>query len=92
MRKNKKCFNQNPLFGGPKYENENLVKYEVERSSTMSKNSLNSTVEDPIPVLGKKERQRTKRLYINRYANRSDLTLDWSENVNIKGYQHPLGK
>ena len=40
--KNMKIPNKNPLFGGPKYDNKNLIDYEKERSKNTSKSRLNS--------------------------------------------------
>ena len=102
QRKNLKFFNKNPIFGGPKYGNEVLKKYEEERNSSLSKNSVSSTQEEPIPIKTKFEdngpkigvqqsRVKTKRFYVNRYANLSDFNLDWAENLG-RNYQHPLGK
>mmetsp|Transcript_29604 Transcript_29604/g.26195 ORF Transcript_29604/g.26195 Transcript_29604/m.26195 type:complete len:106 (+) Transcript_29604:462-779(+) len=91
-QKHIKIFNKNPLFGGPKYNNQKLVEHELERSLTLSKKVKNSVIEDPVVNNKFNTRQRTKRLFLNRYANRSDFTLDWNQNVSTKGYQHPLGK
>lgn len=39
----------------------------------------------------KDERFKTRRHFQNRYANKSNLNMDWKENIEYKGYRHPLG-
>jgi hypothetical protein len=92
--KNIKSFAKNPLFGGPKYGNKDLKTYEEERDRSLvnSKSSFRSSTEDPIPInrLQDKSRQRTRRYYLNRYANFSNLSFDWQGKAE-KDYKHPLG-
>lgn len=93
-QENFQIFNKNPLYGGPKYANLGLKQYEEERerSSINSRSSTGSKKDEPLPIYNsKKLEKKTRRYYVNRYVNLSDFSLDWKENIQEKGYKHPLG-
>jgi len=92
--KDKKVFNNNPLFGGPKYGNLDLKNYEEQRERNSQNSRSNSLLQthDPIPInrYNNKTQQKTRRYFMNRYANLSNFSMDWQGKKEM-GYRHPLG-
>ncbi|CAI2368763.1 unnamed protein product [Moneuplotes crassus] len=91
-RRKESRYSNDPITGGPKYGNIQLIRYESENLSSFLKSNKDAMEERAPITRHTKERLRTKRLFRNRYANLSNFTMDWEENITTKGYKHPLGK